>query len=226
MASADRAQDGKIIDVMDIMTTPARNATDLTGRSFCGWVVLRRAPTRLRKSVYVCRCVCGTEREVFGNNLVRGVSTNCGCISVRGNHSHGQTHTKIYRIWATMVQRCTNSRHKDFHKYGGRGIRVCDQWLVFERFFEDMGHKPDGLSLDRIDNNGIYEPGNCRWSAPKQQCRNTRKNRIVEHDNKKVTVAEWAETLGVPEARIRDRLRYGWSVKDALFGSKRKNQHG
>ncbi|MCY1042702.1 hypothetical protein OV208_15360 [Corallococcus sp. bb12-1] len=115
-----------------------------------------------------------------------------------------------------MLTRCTNSNYPGFDKYGGRGITVCERWTSFENFLADMGERPTGMTLDRIDNNGSYAPGNCRWATLKQQSRNKRSSRNVTIDGVTLTVAGWCERLGVKRATVYDRLKLGWSIERAL----------
>ena len=115
-----------------------------------------------------------------------------------------------------MVYRCTNPSHKDYLSYGGRGISVCQRWLKFENFLEDMGARPKGFSLERINNNGNYCPSNCKWATRKEQQRNTRSNRILEHDGKRMCLAEWAEELGINHRTLRSRLQRGWTISETL----------
>jgi hypothetical protein len=116
-----------------------------------------------------------------------------------------------------MLDRCRNLKNKRWNDYGGRGIRVHESWLNFENFYRDMGARPNGSSLDRYPNqNGNYEPGNCRWATRKQQQRNMRSNVVVEWNGIKATVIEWCERTGIPEKALRSRLRRGWSTERAL----------
>ena len=137
--------------------------------------------------VWKCKCVCGEEVYVISTNLRRNSSKSCGCLRKeqaklrKANFRHGQASykegiTSEYKTWSTMIQRCTNPNRKDYHYYGGRGITICERWLnSFEAFFTDMGERPKDMTLDRVDSDSNYEPGNCRWSTPKEQVQNRRK---------------------------------------------------
>lgn len=127
--------------------------------------------------------------------------------------THGMSGTPTHRIWKGMVSRCANPKIKN---YGARGITVCKRWRVFVNFFADMGPRPCGKSLDRIDNNKGYYAGNCRWATPKEQARNTRINVLIEYDGKKMCLDDWALESGIQAGTIRNRIHSGWTVKDAL----------
>ena len=131
---------------------------------------------------------------------------------------HGMYGTPEYSSWESMRTRCLNKNHVRYKDYGGRGIKICEQWLdSFKTFYEDMGPRPSlKHSIDRIDNNGNYEPLNCKWSTNKQQYRNRRSNRIIKYKNQEKTITEWAEELNLSCVAIRLRIKKGWSIKDAL----------
>lgn len=200
---------------------------DLTAKTFGRLTVTSRAEnTSQGQARWNCVCECGAKITVPSVVLRDGRSRSCGCLkhdelkkrSTRHGHSAGKQ-SPTYYSWAGMVGRCTNPSHTAFSNYGGRGVLVCDRWLDFNHFLADMGEKPAGMSIDRIDNLGNYAPGNCRWSTLTQQARNKRNSRKLTHDGLTLTVPEWAERLGLPAARIHDRLSRGYSAGDALSTS-------
>lgn len=140
-----------------------------------------------------------------------------------------QTHKTEWYAWRNMKARCYNKNLPNYHRYGGRGIKVCDEWLGsggFENFISSMGLKPNpNLSLDRVDNNGDYEPGNCRWTDVKTQSNNQEKNIVLEYEGKSLTLSQWAEELGMSYDHIRARYRYGWDVSSIIETPKNK-YHG
>lgn len=168
------------------------------------------------------RCGCGTERAVAAQALKAGKSKGCGCDHrelCKARARHGLTGTRTHVIWQHMIGRCTNPRGAEWRYYGGRGIKICDRWRTFENFLADMGEAPAGLSIDRINNDGDYEPGNCRWATAIQQCRNTRKNVHIEFYGRTQTLAAWAEEIGIRSNLICMRLRRGFSIAEALSKS-------
>lgn len=133
------------------------------------------------------------------------------------NYKHGRTRTTEFKIWDSMIQRCENPNSPDYHRYRGRGIRVCRAWLTFEGFFADVGIRPNGaVSLDRIDNDLGYYLGNVRWSTKSQQARNRRNNRRVTAFGETFCLAEWSERFKVKPSTLYQRLRSGWSPEDAV----------
>ncbi len=204
---------------------PAFN--DLTGQTFERWKVLEWAgKISFGRHTWLCRCQCGTEKIVIGNTLMAGTSRSCGCLALELVRTHGMESTPTYNSWARMKQRCLNPEYKQYSYHGGRGISICDRWLSFENFFADMGEKPNGTSLDRIDNDGNYEPENCRWATPKEQVRNRRNTVWVEFNGEKMPLGELANRVGIPDNILRHRINRGCSAEQAvlLVGRKRERQ--
>lgn len=180
------------------------------------WTVLSEEKIVFQNRVYLlCKCDCGTLRNVIVKNLKTGISSSCGCIGskkiIDRNTKHGKRYTKIWRVWRAMKTRCYNKNIIQYRDYGGRGIKVCDEWLNFENFYKDMGEAPDGLSLDRINNNGDYCKENCRWSSVREQSRNRRSNRKING----VCISDISVNLGGKQSLVDKRLKRGWSTEKA-----------
>lgn len=194
---------------------------DLTGQKFSRWTVISRSGNRGRLTYWNCQCECGNKADVGSSALRDGRSRSCGCLkneeTKERSVTHGMSHSKEYSSWNDMMKRCYNKNASHYNNYGGRGIAVCDRWLKFENFYADMGDRLEGTSIDRIDNNGNYEPGNCKWSTRKEQCNNRRSNRFVTYAGKTLTLSEWSDVSGIPAKAIRKRLSvFNWTVKRAL----------
>ena len=148
---------------------------DMTGRTFGLLTVLGRSPNRppSKQAQWLCRCECGGEVVANGSNLRRGKTQSCGC----GRIKHGLANkAPEYHVWEGIKQRCLNPDRAGYEYWGGRGITVCQRWMEFENFYADMGSRPGpGYSIERVDNDGNYEPGNCRWATASEQQRNTRR---------------------------------------------------
>lgn len=195
---------------------------DLTGERFGRLLVLQRDGCNKHGQVkWYCECECGTRKHVLGTCLSRGMTQSCGCLQKESigkvNLKHGMTKDPIYAIWHSMMQRCYDKNSHAFNRYGGRGINVCDKWQEFEGFYEDMGDKPDGFSLERCDVNGDYTPENVVWADAKTQANNRRSNVILEHNGKKQTMQQWCDELGLKIGTVWARLNvYGYSIEKAL----------
>lgn len=163
-----------------------------------------------------CKCDCGKAVTVSYSHISSGHTKSCGCIRSRPK-THGLAKTPEYRIWNSMGQRCMNKNQISYKHYGGRGISVCERWAIFENFIADMGSRPTSdHQIDRINNDGDYEPANCRWATQIENARNKRTTLWVEKDGKRMTVVEWAEKLNIPAKRIYNRLSSGMSVDRVL----------
>ena len=184
---------------------------DLTGQRFGKLSVMEKIVPPKGRTLFICACDCGGKITLNSSDLQSGNTKSCGCyrreISSRINLKHGATvngkHTGAYRSWTTMKSRCYNEDNNRFYAYGGRGIRVCDRWLEsFDNFFADMGDRPEGYSLDRIDVNGNYSPENCKWATTTEQSRNQRTNFWYMFGEEKMIQADVARALGVHPAVV------------------------
>ena len=168
-------------------------------------------------SRWLCRCDCGAEQIVQQASLRAGRTQSCGCLqresTLNAHLDHGASKTALYRLWVMMKQRCTNPKSSGFPHYGGRGISVCKRWVnSFTDFATDVGPRPYGFTLERINNNGNYEPGNVRWASRAEQAANTRKNVFVEWQGERLYLAEAARRAGISIEALHGRVRLGWTV--------------
>lgn len=180
----------------------------MIGETFGFLIVTGEAPKRNGKKYYECRCHCGKIRIIYGNDLKRGHSRSCkSCIMVRHGHAkHKGQRSPTHAVWTSMWQRCRNPKCKTFSYYGGRGITVCDRWKTFENFLSDMGEKPDGLCIERIDNESGYSPENCKWVTRFEQSRNTRRQRWVHWNGKDMRLIDAVRESGIPYTSLGKRL--------------------
>ena len=190
------------------------------GSRYNGLVIVDQF-VRDKRSWVRCRCDCGGEITTRLSRIKQGTTRGCGCQKGQSQRTHGHAAgpacSPTYSSWNSMKGRCERETDPSWSQYGSRGIEVCKRWSnSFEAFLADMGERPPGTSLDRIDYDGNYTPENCRWATASQQNRNTRHNRILEHDGLSLCVSEWAEKTGLPYNTISRRLRRGWSVEKAL----------
>lgn len=196
---------------------------DLTGRRFHHLEILGyagRKQGRLSQMWWV-KCECGVVKVAASSNVVSGSIKSCGCKKFHYNSiahkRHGMTHSREFVTWSSMKARCLNRNDPFFSQYGGRGISICERWVnSFDNFYEDMGQRPAGMSLDRVDVNGNYSKANCKWSTQSEQCRNMRSNRILTLNGVGKCVAEWSKETGIKSSTIFERLRRGLSDEETL----------
>lgn len=189
-----------------------RKIVDMTGQKLGRLTVISRAESGKRgQARWNCVCDCGGKITTDGSELRRGRTTSCGCLGKErrkeANLTHGKRGIPTYRVWAGMKNRCTNPNNPSYGYYGGRGIAVCERWDKFENFLADMGEEPEGMSIERKDNNGNYSPENCIYATQKEQTRNTRYNRIIKYGGREQCIADWAIELGISYGTLWRRLR-------------------
>lgn len=201
-----------------------KNSLDLLGKKFDRLTAVEKTDKRINKHVvWKFLCDCGNEHFAMASEVKNGRTRSCGCLvsevvsAIRTSHGAtvNYTPTPTYVVWQSMIRRCHAPAHKSFKDYGGRGIFVCERWHDFENFLQDMGEKPKGLSLDRIDNNKGYSPDNCSWRSMKEQSRNKRSNRVLEMDGQKKCLQEWADEYNIHKSCLMARLKK-MSLKEAL----------
>lgn len=197
-------------------------ALDLTGNRYGRLTVIERAESPMEERHWLCLCDCGNKAVCSTGNLRSGNSRSCGCYqrdkARKRATKHGHRGERLNWVWSSMKQRCSNPNNVGYKNYGGRGIMVCEEWQEYEPFRKwalENGYS-EGLLLDRQDNNGNYEPKNCRWVTRIEQNRNKRSNRLITYEGKTMCATEWADELGVPSRLILDRLSLGWNFKDTL----------
>lgn len=200
------------------------NRLDLVGKKFGRLTVIKfDSKDKRGKLKWLCRCDCGKEKVVLGSRLKDGNTKSCGCLRIEKVKQRFTTHgytkgkpTKTYDTWQHIIQRCTNPNDQQHKNYGGRGITVCEQWSGengFIHFLEDMGEKPKGLSIDRIENDLGYFKENCRWATQKEQSRNQSSNHLITFNGKTQCITDWAEETGINKRTFYTRVRLGWSIE-------------
>ncbi len=183
--------------------------------------------TKKGRRYWICTCSCGSETCVVDYALYGKHGTrSCGCLKheiLSAPRKHGMAHSSEYAAWQNAKNRCHNPNVSCYENYGGRGIKMCRKWREsFQAFYGDMGPCPKGYTIERKNNDIGYEPGNCIWASRKEQGHNTRRNTWLEFDGKRMILADWARLLGLRQPTICQRLKAGWSVRDALTKPLRK----
>lgn len=198
--------------------TPQELAS-FVGKKFSMLEVLSVGRVKGQHAQAICRCDCGVEKTVRLLHVLRGSQVSCGC--ARGRKTHGMSRKLIYSIWRSMRGRCENHKNPEYRFYGGRGIAVCDRWSSFANFYADMGERPDGRSLDRINLDGNYEPTNCRWATRIEQQNNTSRNVPVQFNGQPMTLAEAIRLSGTttPARTIYQRVFNGSDFNTAIRGA-------
>lgn len=196
---------------------------DLSGQRFGRLVAVRRENRASHISFWVCQCDCGGQASVRLGNLRNGHTTSCGCAKHEMEHSLSHGHdrvgrrTRTLRCWSGAKTRCFNTKNPNYPRWGGRGITMCDEWRdSFAAFLRDMGECPEGKSLDRIDNDGNYEPGNCRWATLGEQAANKRNNVLVPLGGKRVTLREFSRAKGINYHSLHALMRHHGQPADVI----------
>ncbi len=184
---------------------------------------------RHKQIVWECKCDCGNRSLVPSYNLTSGNTKSCGCIgkNVLGNatRTHGKSDTAEYNTWLRMKQRCNDPNCERYPRYGGRGIKICSRWQVFENFFQDMGPKPSPIySIERVNNDGDYDPSNCKWATRDEQYSNTSRNVFFEFGGVVKTMMQWCRHYNICEGTVRRRIKLGWSP-DVAFSKPPRKYH-
>ena len=197
----------------------------MVGEKFNRLTVISQDSSKKNKKhrYYLCHCDCGKTVSVRSSDLRTGNTKSCGCLKrerlVEMTTTHGESKTKLYNVWNGMMTRCNNPKSDHFYRYGGRGIKVCDEWLHNYTAFRDwaLSHGyEDGLTIDRIDVDGNYNPDNCRWITSAEQMKNTSANRLLTFNGETLVLADWARRVGLSPETISKRIKRGWSVEKTL----------
>lgn len=197
-----------------------RNQRNLVGNKYGRLLVIESCGQERKGTHYMSkvRCECGKEYLVPDTELIYGRRTSCKECS-HPTQTHGKTHTKLFDVWQSMKQRCYDKHNNNYKNYGGRGIRICDEWLSnFMNFYNwamDNGYQK-GLSIDRIDVNGNYEPSNCRWVTMKEQASNKRNNHLITYKGETKHLQYWANKFNINSTTIYNRLKSGWDIEKAF----------
>ena len=197
---------------------------ELAGERF-GRLIVKKCAGKTKSGNYLweCECKCGKNVIVRSGDLRNDHTKSCGCLASKLNNKyaviHGKSRIPGYNSWFHMVDRCNNPENKAYKNYGGRGIKVCQRWLSVDNFFKDMGEKPKGLTIDRIDNNGNYEKDNCRWTTYAEQNKNRRDNILLTQNGITRTISDWTRYFNLARNTIRERLNKGWPMDRVLRSS-------
>ncbi len=205
---------------------------DLTGQRFGRLLVTGPFTVLTKRSFWGCSCDCGNLVTIQAAHLSGGHTRSCGCLQTESRHlssiTHGRSKTPEWFAWVGMMHRCRNPNNGSYGNYGGRGIKVCERWLGeqgFGNFFADLGTKPSAEhTLERIDNNGGYEPANCRWATRDEQSRNKRNTRLLTHDGETLCIGEWCRRLGLFRVTLTQLVDRGWTLKEIIAHDKKASK--
>lgn len=207
---------------------------DITEQKFGRLIVLKyKGKSKYGHSVWLCKCVCGNKKIINKSSLTSGGTKSCGCLQKemvklykkeKPNFIHGMSHTTFHNKWCSMIERCYNPNHPAYHNYGGRGIKICEKWLDFINFKEDMyesylEHKKnnDYTSIEREDNNGNYCKENCRWATRAEQSSNRRNSHLITYKKETLSLKEWSKKINIKYNILHSRIfRSKWPIKKAL----------
>lgn len=195
-------------------------AKDLTGQTFGFWKVISLAEDRSRHGhrMFLCQCICGKTKVLRGSMLTNGTSISCRCqTSKLKNITHDMSDTRTYSTWTSMRNRCNNPKADNYDRYGGRGIKVCDDWNhSFEKFFADMGERPKNTTIDRIDGSKGYFKGNCRWASHRLQTLNRDETVWLEYKGEILCISDMAKKYKLTRSMISNRLKKGMTTEQAI----------
>lgn len=196
---------------------------DIAGKRYGRLIAIKRVGQTVNgQTLWLCRCDCGYEKVIRGGGLSSGQTKSCGCWNAENiktiNKTHGDSYTRLYKIWTDMKKRCSYfTKNKYYYLYGQRGIKVCDEWkdnyLAFREWSMQNGYR-ENLTIDRINNDGDYEPSNCQWSDLSKQTNNKRSNIIFEFNGVSRTMIEWCKIKGLSYTMVKGRYRKGWDLRD------------
>jgi len=199
------------------------NIIDIKDKTFGKLKAIRFYEKRGKKQrhYWLFQCDCGNTKVINKDIVMRGQTKSCGCLASKLKSerklTHGYTGTKVYNTWTTMKQRCNNPNNSKYYAYGGRGITLCERWSNFENFLNDMGEPPtEKHSIDRIDNDGNYEPSNCRWAEIHIQANNTRNNLFIEYQGKVKTLSQWCLEKNIVYSKALHRYNKGYNISTIL----------
>lgn len=201
------------------------NKIEMVGKRFGKLTVVAEADKQGRRLCYLCKCDCGNETVVLGESLRAGKTKSCGCYNDEKAVTHGMRKSKLYEVWRTMKKRCEKPGFPYYERYGGRGIKICEEWQDKSNFFDwamQNGYE-EGLQIDRIDNDGDYCPENCRWVTPKVNSRNTCRTVFITYRGETKSLQEWAEIMGIHPETLRSRHKR-WNNLDDVFRELSKRQ--